>query len=226
MSSGIDHPLESAIVADLFAPGVRFSASSLRDCAKELSPSERELIRGVVPKREFEFATGRMLAKQLLAELHYPHFELLRDHDRVPIWPRDIVGSISHTAEPGNGLCIAAIASSRHRVGLGVDVEPDLPVKAGLEASICGPLEQEWVRARGAPEIGRRCRVIFSVKEAVYKAFFPRIREFWGFKDVEVFVDLVDGSFRANLPRSADREYVDGRILLRRGWILASVEYS
>lgn len=217
---------DSAIFADLFEAEIRIAASPLRDCIEELTASERELVRGVVHKRELEFATGRMLAKQVLTELSHPEFELLRDQDRVPIWPRDVVGSISHTTGQAEGLCIVAVASSLDRTGLGVDVEPDLPVQEGLQDTICRPSEREWVRAAGTAESGRRCRVVFSVKEAVYKAFYPRIREFWAFKDVEVCLDLAHDSFQAQLPESADRSEVEGRIIRREGWIIAGADYA
>jgi 4'-phosphopantetheinyl transferase EntD len=85
VSSESNARLDSAIYADLFEAEIRVAASPLRDCVEDLTASERELVRGVVHKRELEFATGRMLAKQVLTELSHPKFELLRDQDRVPI---------------------------------------------------------------------------------------------------------------------------------------------
>jgi 4'-phosphopantetheinyl transferase EntD len=219
--SGSSPKPDAALFTDLFEDGVYAAASDLRDCAADLMPAERELLRGVARKRELEIATGRMLARPLLEGLGHAGFPLLRDQDRVPIWPKHVVGSISHKED----LCVVAVASGRDRTGLGIDVEPDRPVKPGLERLICLPSEQEWVAAEGPPEIGRRCRAVFSVKEAVYKAFFPRVRKVWGFRDVEVSIDFAQNSFRASLPRSADRAEVDGRILRRQGWILTAVEY-
>ena len=184
-------------------------------------PAERDLIRGVAQKRKLEFATGRILARRLLEDLGHPDFPLLRDPDRVPIWPSDVVGSISHKER----LCVVAVASIRDRAGLGIDIEPDQPVTPGLEQRICLPAEEAWAAAEGPSEVGRRCRAVFSVKEAVYKAFFPRVRKVWGFHDVEVSIDLERESFRASLPATAKRADVEGRIFRRQGWILSGVEY-
>ena len=68
--------------------------------------------------------------------------------------------------------------------------------------------------------------MIFSIKEAVYKAFFPRLRQLWGFQDVELEMQLEENRFLARLPASADRPQVEGRILRRKGWILSAVEYA
>jgi 4'-phosphopantetheinyl transferase EntD len=213
---------DRAFLRGLFGSEVHIDASSLCTGAMGLSSAEQALVAGAVPGRRREFATGRLLARRLLAELGYLDFELLRDSDRVPSWPENVVGSISHKEE----LCIVAVASARDRAGLGLDVEPDLPVKPGLERLVCRPRERDWVKSAGPSEQGRRCRAVFSAKEAVYKAFFPRLRQAWGFQDVELEIQLDLDSFRAQLPPSADRGQVEGRILRRNGWILSAVEYT
>ncbi len=135
------------------------------------------------------------------------------------------MGSISHTATQDRGLCVVAVARAEQHHGVGVDVEPDAPVSQGLEASICCVQELEWIAVEGRAELGRRCRIVFSVKEAVYKAFFPRVREVWGFMEVGVEIDLQGEVFRASLPKNAGRSEIEGRILRREGWILSGVDY-
>ena len=213
--------LDPALWLGLFGSEVHVVASGLCDGLSSLSRAEQELVAGAVPKREREFSTGRLLARRLLAELGHVDFALLRDANRLPLWPENVVGSISHT----QNLCIVAIASDQARLGLGVDVEPDQPVKPGLERMVCTPREREWLETTDADESGRRCRAIFSAKEAVYKAFYPRLREFWGFQDVEVDIQFGENRFLAQLPESADRSEVEGRILRRDGWILSAVDY-
>jgi 4'-phosphopantetheinyl transferase EntD len=161
-----------------------------------------------------------MLARRLLAQLGHPDHDLLPDTDRVPIWPTGVVGSISHKDD----LCVVVVSRERDRSGLGVDVEQDQPPKPGLERMVCTPAERHWLEAVDSAEAGRRCRAIFAAKEAVYKAFFPRLREVWGFQDVELEIDLEAESFRAALPAGAPRSSIDGRLLRRAGWILAGVE--
>jgi 4'-phosphopantetheinyl transferase EntD len=189
------------LLAGLFTDGVHFSAANLHDCAEELVPAERELVQKVSSKRRQEIATGRKLARQLLCKLGHSHFALLRDKDRVPLWPANVVGCISHK-EP---LCVVAIAPKGEWTGLGLDIEPDEAPRPGLERMIAGPAERLWIAAAGPTESGRRCRAIFSAKEAVYKAFYPQVREPWSFNDVEISIDFRHEGFVARLPASAGR---------------------
>ena len=61
------------------------------------------------------------------------------------------------------------------------------------------------------------------VKEAVYKAFYPRTRTFWSFQDVGVSIDLEAGSYLAQLAAGSGLESVTGRVALRFGWIVSAV---
>jgi 4'-phosphopantetheinyl transferase EntD len=203
----------------LFPEGVSIAVSGIEDHVAELHPEERVLIKTAVAKRQHEFSTGRALARPLLAAAGHPDFSILREEDRIPIWPADIVGSISHT----EGLCAAVIARRSDFAGLGLDLEPDADVDRDIARVVCRDAEHEWVRAEGTAEYGRRCRIVFSVKEAVYKAFYPRTRVFWSFQDVGVEIDLEAGTFEAELPESADRDRAEGRILQRDGFILSGV---
>ena len=209
----------AGLLDGLFPEGVATAVSGIEDRLGELHSDERVYIETAVVKRQHEFATGRALARPLLAAVGHPNFSILREEDRIPIWPADIVGSISHT----NGLCAAVIARRSDFAGLGLDLEPDSAVDRDIERVVCRDAEHEWVRAEGAAEHGRRCRIVFSVKEAAYKAFYPRTRVFWGFQDVGVAIDLEAGTFEAELPESADRERTAGRILQREGFFVSGV---
>jgi 4'-phosphopantetheinyl transferase EntD len=232
----------TAFLEGLLGPEVRVVASPFQEPSEGVSIAERALVDGVVRKRQLEFLTGRALARSLLMELGFPDTEILRDPDRVPIWPAGIVGSISHSVtgrvprseaedhlNPNwreSSLCVVAVARTRDRLGIGIDVEPDQPVRPGLAKEICDVTEMTWVEARGDSEAGRRCRIVFSIKEAVYKAFFPRVRTVWGFNAVHTEIDLARDSFCATLPPGAGRPEVEGRVLRREGWIISGVEYS
>jgi len=79
------------------------------------------------------------------------------------------------------------------------------------------------VASAGEADRGRRCRIVFSVKEAVYKAFYPRTRTFWSFQDVGVSIDLEAGSYLAELPEGTGLAKVTGRVACRSGWIVSAV---
>lgn len=213
-SVAIDTLIEGLLPAE-----IRVAVAPIDNFVDELTSGERKSIQTAVRSRQYEFSTGRMLARRVLAGLGHPSFELLRDEDRVPVWPVGIIGSISHS----KNLCMAAAVGAGLFQGVGLDVEPDEPVESDIERIVCRDAEKPWLDAGGEGERGRRCRIVFCVKEAVYKAFYPRLREFWSFQDVEVAIDLSDESFEAIVPRSTGFERVNGRVIRREGWIVSGV---
>lgn len=203
----------------LFDDDVQILSSPLRFRAEDLPSAEAALVARAVDSRRSEFATGRELARTLLRRMGCEVSELLRDDDRVPCWPERVVGSISHCDD----LCVVAIAPSTDYRGIGLDVEPDEPVKEGVERIVCRPGERTWLESVPPLERPRRIKLIFSVKEAVYKAFYPELRTFWSFQDVETEIDLEAGSFKASLPEGTEVREIEGRVARREGWILSAV---
>ena len=209
----------AGLLEGLFPVGVRIAAERISDRVADLLPAERPGIATAVASRQHEFATGRVLARRLLAELGRPDFALVRDQDRVPRWPDGFVGSISHSGS----LCVASVGLASEFAGIGLDLEPDEPVDSDIERVVCRDAEHDWVAAATGDDRGRRRRIVFSVKEAVYKAFYPRTREFWSFQDVTVSIDLEAGRYRAELPESAGVASAAGRIHREGGWILSAL---
>jgi len=203
----------------LFDPGIHADASRIVFRHTDLLKGEATLVADAVESRQREFATGRVLARQILARMNVTGFEVLRDDDRVPEWPTGIVGSISHT----RNLCVVAVAAEAVCPGIGIDVEPDQPVTLGVERRVCTPPEAAWLDSGPGEDRGHRGRMIFSVKEAVYKAFYPKLREFWGFQDVNVEIDLPAQRFTARPPPTSGAVQVEGRVLRRAGWIISGV---
>ncbi|HPG27028.1 MAG: 4'-phosphopantetheinyl transferase superfamily protein [Spirochaetaceae bacterium] len=208
------------LLADLFDEGVHAASAGLDYGPDALHPEERRFVERAVASRQREFSTGRVLARRLLARVGSPVEALGRDDDRVPRWPEGVVGSISHCA----GLCVVALAPRSRQRGVGVDVEPDEPVAEGIERVVCRGGEHAWLdEAADAEERARRIKLVFSVKEATYKAFYPELRTFWSFQDVEVEMDLTRGRFLAQLPEGPDVRAVEGRVARRSGWIVSTV---
>ena len=200
-------------------PGIRVRSAGLDADPAALFPAEAAYIERAVGARQREFAAGRILARALLEEAGVPAAPLLRDADRVPIWPEGWLGSISHTRE----WCVAAVAPRSAARGIGVDVELDEPLKAELLETICTPGE---IRALGAGDAGlSEATLHFSIKEAVYKACFPQLRERWDFQDVELEIDAAAERFRASPPRSAGGP-IEGRVLRRAGFVLSAARWA
>jgi len=189
-------PKRDAWIGELFDAEVWTASCPIVTEQDDLLPEERALVANAVPKRRHEFAAGRRCARSLLSQLGHPHFALLRNDDRTPRWPAGLVGSISHS----DTLCVVALARSSHAAALGVDVEPDAALEAPLWPKICSKRELDG--ALGSlpdAERGRVVRLLFSAKEATYKAVYPLVHKVFGFRAVEIQVDWEARRFTARL---------------------------
>jgi len=159
----------------------------------ELFPAEREAVGRAVEKRRREFTTARACARQALGQLGLAPVPIVNGDRGEPRWPDGVVGSITHTA--GYRACAVARAAEVRSVGIDAEVHAPLP-DGVLEQVAFGP-ELAMVADRGAGV----CldRVLFSAKEAIYKAWFPLAQRWLGFEDVELSIDVGAGTFRAPL---------------------------
>ena len=184
--------LRDAWIGELFDDGVWTASCPVTEVEDDLLPEERLLVSRAVAKRRREFAAGRRCARALLAQLGHPGVPLLRNDDRTPRWPEDLVGSISHCA----ALCVVAVAHRSSLAALGVDVEPDAALEPALWRRICTPAEIERVLGTApAAERGRIARLVFSAKEATYKSVYPLLGKVFGFQDVELRIDFAQRRF-------------------------------
>ena len=102
------------------------------------------------------------------------------------MWPQGSVGSISHTG----CLAAAVVASTAHFAGIGLDIESVEPLSDDLIAMICR--QDEDVGGDGV-----HAKLLFSVKEAIYKCIFPIVGAFVDFQEVKVCLDEA-GTFTAS----------------------------
>ncbi len=174
--------------SDLFDDSkVRIAISSPFASVDDLLPPERIFVERAVEKRQREFATARVIARQLLTEFGVYRYPLLNDDDRVPIWPTDLLGSISHCKE----CCLVAVLRKNNgAINIGVDIEPDDPIDADLWPAFATEHELRWIKSQNKSNSSRLAHLLFSAKEAVYKCLFPITRKFLEFHDVEIECDL------------------------------------
>ena len=83
-------------------------------------------------------------------------------------------------------LCIAVVARSQDIREIGIDVEEYTPLEQNLWAEICIEEEIAWLNTQPHELRGYLAKRIFSAKEAVYKAVFPRIRQVLEFDAITV----------------------------------------
>lgn len=148
-----------------------------------LHPEEASLLRGnVAKKRRNDFVLGRAAARLALigAGIRNPS-PVLQGSGREPVWPQKIVGSITHCGP----WAIAAVANNKSVEAVGIDLEDAQDVPHGeIAGTVCNDSEREWVFASGDNQL--KLAMIFSAKEAIYKALYPLCKKFFDFHAVEL----------------------------------------
>ena len=143
-----------------------------------LLPEEKLCLGKVTDRRRIEFATGRECAKNALRSLGLTPTAILIGNGREPIWPKDIIGSITHCA----GYCAAVATKSPWILSIGIDAEENLPLPEGVLDLIAIDQEQAVISNMNQTSI-HFDRLLFSAKEAVFKAWYTLTREWLEFSD-------------------------------------------
>lgn len=148
-----------------------------------LYPVEAEQIAGAVAGRRSDFAWARACAREAMTRLGVPPGPIVRGGRGMPVWPPGVVGTLTHT----DGLRAAVLAREETVRSIGLDVEPHKPLADGVLEVVSRPEEAEWVRAAGVGmgEV-HWDTVLFTAKEATYKAWFPLTRRWLGFADARI----------------------------------------
>lgn len=175
----------------LLPMGVAVAASDPRRPAPPLWPGESP--GGAAEGRLREYAHGRTNARAAMAELGIISVAIPMLPDRAPDWPAGIAGSITHCAT----VCVAAIARTNPLRGIGLDVEPDAPLAADLWEPILLAQERDWLATQPQPDRGHLALLIFSAKEAAYKAQYPLSKTLFGFETLHIALTPQDQSFTA-----------------------------
>ena len=186
-----DPPLKPSVLMSMLGPGVAVATARPIPVEDQLFPDERQHIARAVVKRKAEFGTARLCARRALAELGIAPCSLVPRGDRSPRWPPGVKGSISHTKD----CCLVAVTRAPEVIGLGIDVEEDVPLRPELIANVCTPDEQRWLDGFDQEAKGRLGMLIFSAKESFYKCQYDTTRTFIEFHDVQLSVDLSAGEF-------------------------------
>lgn len=161
----------------LLGAEVQVRARPLAGPLPPLLVEERAAVQGAIEKRVREFSVGRALARELLRELGHGEVPVPKQPSRAPRWPRDAWGSITHTDE------VAVVAVGPASVSFGLDLEGAEPLEDPLVGHILRPEEVQSLRG---PELGRWAKVVFSAKEAFYKAQHRHTNTLLDFLDVRL----------------------------------------
>ena len=198
--------------AALLDPRIAIAEAPLRGEPSALLADEALSVAHAVPRRRLEFATGRDCARRAMAALGHAKAPLPRGQDRMPIWPDDLVGSITHT----DAWTAAAVARRDEGfVAIGIDLEPADALPPDLWASVCTPEEQAKLTVIRGMTPGLAARLVFCMKEAAFKCQYPLSGAMLEFADLAIDVDAEAGTFAAIYQKAVPPFHVYDRLVGR-----------
>lgn len=145
-----------------------------------LLPAEESLVARAVEKRRREFTTARHCGRDALGQLGIEPVPILRGERGMPLWPSNVVGSITHC--DGYRAAVAAYAMQVRSVG--IDAEPHAALPDGVLGHTSLAPEREVLATRS--DDLHWDRLLFCAKEATYKAWFPLTQRWLGFEDAHI----------------------------------------
>lgn len=202
-------------------------SQSRRDCWEHrLFPEERAVIANALPERRAEFATVRHCARVALAELGVSGGPILPGEQGAPQWPVGIVGSMTHCL----GFRAAAVASERCAVSIGLDAEPHEALPDGVFDVVARPEERAQLADLKARQSDVHWdRLLFTMKESIYKAWYPLTHRWLDFLEASVSIDSANRRFIAELLvpgpllHGVELTSFKGRFLVRDGLAMSAI---
>jgi 4'-phosphopantetheinyl transferase EntD len=174
----VKSPSLTSALEDIAMPGVFIGHRTIADGDEfALFPEERGAFARSVVKVQRASGAARIVARELMQRLGISPQAVLKATAGMPIWPDGIVGSLAHDST----VAVAALARRADFLSIGVDVEPAERLDPGLLNLVA--TERERAEIENSPLQGR---LLFAIKEAVYKAAYPLDGTFLDHHDVEV----------------------------------------
>lgn len=168
-----------------FDADISFTAVDSRTTYK-LKPQEQALLSArATRQRQEQFRLGRAAAACALEQAGLsPAPPVLRGTRGEPLWPKSLVGSISHSFD----MAVCALARSSDYLGIGIDLQSlqeNRNISPNILKRITTEQESKWA-ASAEQNWLERALLIFSAKEAIFKALYPLLLREIGFKQAQL----------------------------------------
>lgn len=163
----------------------------IADRCDQLLPIELPLVEGRGSRRRDEFSSGRYCARRAMATRGLPGGAVLTGTSRSPVWPAGTCGSLTHSRQ------LAGAAVSGTLSGLGLDIEHYGRLSARAAERILTEAESQELHDLDEDFL-RLATIVFSAKEAVYKAIYPITGLYVGYREVQITLNPEHTEFRAS----------------------------
>ena len=177
-----DDNLLHRATAALFPSTMAVSLIPLSGFKGGLIGSEVIAVEHAAPVRRREYAAGRTAARSALALLGSPPQPIARGPMGAPHWPNGYVGSITHCAD----FACAVVGGRSDVAAVGIDAEGAGALEDGLVEMICRPDERLHFSKLPSASFVNWSKLVFSIKEAIYKCSFPLTRSYVDFMELSV----------------------------------------
>ena len=178
---------------------------------KALLETEAITVTSAVPEKRRASGAARIAGRALLNALGLPESAIPKRVSGAPLWPVGVTGSFAHDQL----VAVAAAGLTRDVAALGIDVEPAMPLPADMLDLVT--TARERIGIDQDPLCGR---VLFVVKEAVYKAAQPLDAIFLDYLDIEV--DLATRKAVTRTGRTLDIRYCVATHIVAVAWMGAT----
>ena len=170
---------------DLASFRLALSAFGVLVAVRRITPGDEAAFSAVASVKNLDrrraSGAARIAARHVLGELGGDPFATLpRSPSGAPIWPGGVLGSLAHD----DSFAVAAVASTRDVAALGIDIEPATPLPDDVVDFALSVGER---RSIGGDPV--TARLVFSCKEAVYKAVNPFDGSPLEYDDIEIRLD-------------------------------------
>jgi 4'-phosphopantetheinyl transferase EntD len=148
-----------------------------------LAISLPDSLQRAVAKRKSEFLAGRYLAKIALHSIGRSCHDIAIGKNRAPVWPRGILGSISHTF----AIAQCVITDHQYYQHIGLDIEHLLTsADANNIASSIVQSTAEYLPLMTYLSFNTAITLIFSAKESLFKAIYKEVGKYFDFSAAQV----------------------------------------
>lgn len=209
--------------------GAKSSMLSLNKLASQIK--EKELLEhypylaDAIFQRKLEHHAGRVCAKWAIKALNINNTSntISIGSKGEPIWPRGIIGSITHTQD----FACAVVAPASAYIGIGIDSEKCVDEDGCADiTNVCLGIKESQLLKN---ELLTKCQLatlMFSTKEAFYKAAYPYVKRFIDFDELEITdIDPLSGQIYMNSDVLDSRSsfHICGRYVIRDNYVHTSV---
>ncbi|WP_199610177.1 4'-phosphopantetheinyl transferase family protein [Flocculibacter collagenilyticus] len=161
-------------------------------------------------KRQCEFMAGRWCAVQAMKQVGLNHIvQPCIGQNNEPIWPANVNGSISHTDETAVAVAIRPNKPSR---GIGIDRENILASEHAERFAKKIMSQKERSLSDHISDNALFVTIVFSSKEALFKAMFPQIRRTVDFSVAQLsHIDTTTQTLELTLSQTLSEQLQQGR---------------